>query len=269
MEFTRRELLAGIGGGTLAVGGLSLGRRAPAFTQYTYAAPDDDTADGAVRVAWYETYNGAFLENHAGTSDGFDATLDPATEPAYVAEATYVTDGSGPVVSVGNVLPGDRGTLVVGLEVVDREGAEPTDVWVRGALTADEENGRNGPELAGGDTTADDGELDEVALVELWRDGSPLGTCNGRKEFDEELEAPIVERAPFGDAFGSNADIGDADGVLVLEGLAVGALRCVALAWELPIGTDNRTQGDGLGFDLSFGAVPTGAGSPFPLGGAQ
>ena len=269
MELTRRELLAGIGGGTLAVGGLTLGRRTPAFGQYTYAAPDDDTADGAVRVAWYETYNGAFLENHAGTSDGFDATLDPGTAPAYVTEATYVTDVSGPVVSVGNVLPGDRGTLVVGLEVVDSEAAEPTDIWVRGSLTADGEHGRNGPELGAGDTTDDDGELDEVAFVELWRDGSPLGTCNGRKEFDEELEAAIVERAPFGVAFGSSADVGDADGVLALEGLAVGSLRCVALAWDLPDGTDNRAQGDSLGFDLSFGAVPAGAGSPFPLGGDQ
>jgi len=269
MEFTRRELLAGIGGGTLAVGGLSLGRRTPDFTQYTYAAPDDDTADGAVRVAWYETYNGASVENHAGTGDGVDATLDPASEPAYVVEATYVTDATGPVVSVGNVLPGDRGTLVVGLEVVDREAAEPTDVWVRATLTADAENGRNGPELAGGDVTDDDGELDEVAFVELWRDGSPLGTCNGRKEFDEGLEAPVVERATFGEAFGLDADAGDADGVLALEGLAVGALRCVALAWELPEGTDNRAQGDGLGFDLSFGGVPAGAGSPFPFGGGQ
>lgn len=270
MEFTRRELLAGFGGGTLAIGGLTLGRRPPRFSRYTYAAPDDDTNDGLLRVAWYETYNGAFVENHAGTTDDAATTLDPATEPAYVEEATLVTDVSGPVVSVGNVLPGDSGTLVVGLEVVDGDGAEPLDVWFRGVVTEDAENGLREPEATDGDTTPDDGELDETAFVEVWLDGSPLGSCDGIMDIDESLRAPLVARAPFADAFADDADAGDADGLRVFDDcLQPGALRCVALSWELPAESDNRMQGDTLGFDFAFAAGPCDGDSPFLVGGGE
>lgn len=266
MEFTRRELLAGIGGSSVAVGGLSLVQRTPRFTRYTYAAPDGDTDDRRLRIAWYETYNGVFVENHAGTTDDLETTLDPNDGPAYVEDATLVTDVSGPVVSVRNALPGDSGTLVVGLEVVDTEAAEPLDVWFRAAVTSDRENGLNGPERAAGDTTLDGGELDEEAVVEVWLDGSPLGSCNGRKEFDESLEAPLVTRAPFISAF---ASLADGSGELAFGCLSPGTLRCVALGWELPVGVGNRAQGDSLGFEFSFAGGPCGGDSPFLVGGGQ
>lgn len=269
MTITRRELLTGIGGGALAIGGLSRRWDSPNFSQYTYAAPEDDTDDRRLRIAWYERYNGAFLENHAGTSDGFEATLDPDTAPAYVDEATYVTDVTGPVISVGNVLPGDTGTLVVGLEVVDSDRAEPLDVWFRASLTEDEEHGVNGPERAAGDTTPDDGELDEAAVVEVWLDGSPFGSCNGTKEFDETLESSLVAPASFAEAFAPTSDAGDADGILAFDCLSPGSLRCIALRWEFPEGTGNRSQGDSLGFDFSFAGGACGGDSPLLVGGPQ
>ena len=166
MTLTRRELLTGIGAGAIGVGGLSLRRDTPRFSRYTYAAPEDDTDDRRLSIAWYERYNGAFVANHAGTNDSLDTTLDPDSGPEYVEEATFVTDATGPVLSVGNVLPGDSGTLVVGLEVVNDDGAEPLDVWFRGSVTDDAENGVNGPERAAGDFTSD-GELDDAATVDL------------------------------------------------------------------------------------------------------
>ncbi len=268
MTLTRRALLTGIGGGAVAVGGFSLRRDPPRFSQYTYAAPDDDTDDTRLRIAWYERYNGSFVGNHAGTNDDLDATLDPDSGPAYVDEATFVTDVAGPVVSVGNVLPGDSGTLVVGLEVVNDDGAEPLDVWFRGSVTDDAENGVNGPERAAGDFTSD-GELDDAATVEVWRDGSPLGTCNGRKEFDESLEAPLVASASVADAFAPTADAGDADGLLALDCVQPGALQCVALRWALPADADNRAQGDSVAFDFAFVGGPCGSDSPFAVGGAD
>lgn len=266
MKFTRRELLAGIGLGTLGVGGLTLGQGRPRYTHYTYAATDD-LDDRRVRVAWYERYNGVFQETQDGTTDpGFDQTLDPDTAPAYVEEATFVTDATGPVLRIGNVLPGDEGSLVVGLEVVDDADfiAEAVDIWLQAVLTADTEQTINGPESVAGDTTATDGELDDEVFVELWRDGAPLGSCNGQKDFTESLEGSLVARSPIGVAFGTSSDVGDADGQRVLSSVSPGQSRCIAFGWEFPDATaTNRSQGDGVAFDLVFGAVPAGGASPF------
>jgi len=271
MLFTRRQLLTGIGGGALAVGGLTLGQRSPRFSTYTYAAPDDDTDDGRLRVAWYETYNGALVGSTSGDGSETDpdAVLDPGQPPGYVAEATFVTDVSGPVVSVGNVLPGDTGRLVVGLEVVDTEPSEPLDVWVAGSVTDANERGINEPERMDGDTTPDRGELSDDAVVEIWLDGSPLRGCNGVKNFEESLESPLVARSSFADAFAPTTGIGGVDGVLALDCLAPGSLRCVALQWELPPTVGNRSQGDTLGFEFAFSGGPCGGDSPFGVGGSE
>ena len=266
MQLTRRKLLGAVGLGALGVGVGMRGRANPDFTHYTYASPGD-LDDRRLRVAWFETYNGRVIDHQGGTSETtVEEALDPASAPDYVQDATFVTDGTGPVISVGNVLPGDEGTLVVGLEAVD-DGEfvpEPMDVWLRAEITGDEERGRSGPERAAGDTSDGDGELDEELAVELWRDGSPLGTCNGRQEFDERLEGPILASAPIGDAFGPGSPTGAVTGTRVLGGLQPGQTRCFALAWTFPTDTStNRTQGDVVRFDLAFGGVPIDGASPF------
>ena len=108
------------------------------------------------------------------------------------------------------------------------------------------------------------GELDEEVFVELWRDGAPLGSCNGQKDFTESLEGSLVARSPIGVAFGTSSDVGDADGQRVLSSVSPGQSRCIAFGWEFPESTaTNRSQGDGVEFDLVFGAVPAGGASPF------
>ncbi|WP_436901356.1 hypothetical protein [Halovenus halobia] len=269
MQITRRELLAGIGAGALGVWGFSLVQSSPEFHYYTYAA-DGDVDDRRVRVAWYERYNGAFQETHNGTTDpGFDSALDPDTAPTYIEEATYVTDVAGPALTIGNTLPGDEGTLVVGLEVVDDADfiAEPLDIWLQAEITGDSENGLSGPELDAGDSTATDGELDDQVIVELWHDGAPLGSCNGQKDFMETLESPIVARSPLSVAFGPESNIRDDDGRRVIESLDPGQTRCIALSWSFPESTaTNAAQGDSVSFDLAFSGVPAGAATPFTGG---
>lgn len=271
MQLTRRELLAGIGAGALGFWGFSLVQSSPEFHYYTYAA-DGDVDDHRVRVAWYERYNGAFQETHNGTTDpGFDSALDPEATPTSLEEATYVTDVAGPVLALGNTLPGDEGTLVVGLEVVDDGDfiAEPLDIWLQARLTSDSENGINGPESAAGDSTLADGELDDQVVVELWRDGSPLGSCNGEKDFLETLESPIVARSPLRDAFGPESDTSDVDGQRIIGSLDPGQSRCIALSWLFPKRTaTNTAQGDSVFFNLAFAGVPAGAASPFTGGSA-
>jgi hypothetical protein len=267
MKLTRRELLLGAGLSALGIAGITTGRSRPQYTHYTYAA-DGNVADRRIRVAWYERYNGAFQETQNGTNDpGFDSALDPNTAPEYVDDPRHVTDVTGPVLSVGGVMPGDRGSLVVGLDVADDGDfvAEAVDVWLRGSLGADAENGLNGPERAAGDTSAANGELDDEVVVELWRDGSPLGSCNGRKDVTERLDDPIVSAAPLSVAFGESTVVGSATGQRVYEALGPGESRCLALRWSFPVASaTNRSQGDSTVFDVQFGAVPAGADSPFP-----
>ncbi|MEF8781529.1 MAG: hypothetical protein V5A39_00375 [Haloarculaceae archaeon] len=262
-------MLAGVGLGVLGLGGVVLLRSRPEYTYYTYAN-DGDIDNRRLRIAWYERYNGRLLETQAGPENvSLDAALDPDSDPDYVTDATLVTDVSGPVIAVGNVLPGDEGGLVVGLETLDSEEfiAEPLDVWLQATITEDAEDGINEPEAVAGDTTAD-GELDEDVLVEVWRDGSPLGTCNGRKEFDESFESPIVELAPVTRAFSPGTALGSDSGVRVLPSLDPGRSRCIALAWTFPVDATNRSQGDSVGFRLTFAGVPAGTESPFERGGA-
>jgi hypothetical protein len=271
MPFTRRQLVTGIGAGALVVGGLSLGQPSPRFSTYTYAAPNADTDDRRLRVAWYETYNGALVGSTTGDGNetNTDAVLDPDQSPRYVEEASFVTDISGPVVSIGNVLPGDTGTLVVGLEVVETEPSEPLDIWVAGSITGVDENGIDEPERTDDDNTSDRGELSDDAVVDIWLDGSPLRGCNGVKNFEESLESPLVARSSFTDAFAPTTDIGSADGTLALECLDPGSLRCVALRWELPTNVGNRSQGDALRFTFAFAGGPCSGDSPFRVGGSE
>jgi hypothetical protein len=66
------------------------------------------------------------------------------------------------------------------------------------------------------------------------------------------------------DAFGASSDVGDGDGQRILQSVNPGQSRCVALAWSFPDATaTNRSQGDGVSFDLVFAGVPAGEASPF------
>ncbi|MEZ3145313.1 hypothetical protein [Halobaculum sp. MBLA0143] len=260
MQLTRRTLLAAVGLGSLGVGTATLGRQRPRFTNYSYAQTSG-LPESVVRVAWYERYNGVFQERQNGTTDpGLDATLDPETDPAYVDDLAAAADG--PVFSLSGVLPGDDGVVIVGLETTATDDllADEIDIYLQTTVTADGEGEFVEPEQAAGDTTATDGELDDELLVTVWRDGSPLGTCDGEVDVTETVTVPEQPASVALGAGGAGADAG----VLVVTGLTPGAPRCVSLAWRFPYdASTNRSQGDSLGFDAVFAAVPAGDGSPF------
>jgi len=237
-QLNRRDLLAGIGAGAVGLATLSgvpgaLGS-SPAYTHYTYAAPNS-----LVRVAWFETYNGDVLEGQNGSTETNGTTvLDPDESPAYV-------DGvSGPVVTLDNLLPGDEGTLVVGFEAVDT----PAQVRLLPQLTATDENDIVEPEVVAGDSTTGVGELQDALLVELWRDSSLLGGCDGRRGFgDTTITTGTLQSVS--DQYGPEGiDLG------CLEG---GESRCLGLSWRFdPVSAD--TQTDSVGFDLVCEATSCG-----------
>jgi hypothetical protein len=236
LRITRRTLLAGLGAaGAVGVGATQLPRvlgRSPQYAYYTYAAPDS-----LVRVAWYETYNGAFLEaTNEHTETNASTVLDPADTPLYVPEAT------GPVLSIGNVLPGDSGVVVLGIEAED--GGTPANVRVRPILTANDENGRTEPEQRAGDGTAASGELADAVRLAVWRDDAPTRACDGERGVSDTT---IVEDSlrTVSDRFGANGiDLGCLD---------PGDARCLGFAWRFDGGND--VQGDSVTFDVVVDAV--------------
>ncbi|MFD1645260.1 hypothetical protein [Haloarchaeobius litoreus] len=237
-QLNRRDLLAGIGAGAVGLATLSGVSGAfgssPAYTHYTYAAPNS-----LVRVAWFETYNGDVLEVQNGSTVTNGTTvLDPDESPAYVENA------SGPVVTLDNLMPGDEGTLVVGFEAVDT----PAQVRLLPQLAATAENGIVEPEVVAGDTTPTTGELQDALLVEVWRDSSLLGGCDGRRGLgDTTITSGTLQHVS--DEYGPEGiDIGCLDG---------GESSCLGLAWRFdPVSAD--TQTDSVTFDLVCEAVSCG-----------
>jgi hypothetical protein len=235
--YTRREVLASLGIGGVGVATIAtLGSDSP-YTSYTYA---QSTGDERVQVAWYETYNGTLLEHQGGTGSATaNDTLDSATSPTYVPEV------SGPVVSLGNVMPGDSGSLGVGVRLAERpEGSNPISLELTGTLTAADENGRTEPERKAGGTTDSTGQLPEALEAVTWLDDGPV-PCDGVRLLDTTIAA------------GSFADVLDAlsDGVRVCTAcFGVRSHYCLGFRWSLPVSTGNVAQSDGVEFELAIEA---------------
>ena len=255
-NLTRRSVLTALGGvglGTVAGSRLAAGRRQP-FSRYTLAQSTEGT--GSLRVSWYERHNGEPIEGSGGADAGAEATLDPETPP------TYVEGAPGAVVSFDGAMPGDDGTLVVGLQAVDAD----LNVWLRPRVTRDAENGQNEPELlAEGADTDGDGELDSLTEVTYWLDnGVVFGSCDGQRGLLE----PRLETAAGTDAAGTFRAVTDdfGDGVrLPFDGgdgcpdaLPAGGNRCVGFRWAIPESVGNEIQSDELSFDLEFVATACG-----------
>lgn len=263
-RISRRRLLAGLG----ATGALGLGLgwqamvgQARPYTTFTYAQTDGSAAQARLRVAWYEMYNGGFRAAQPGTTEA-DVTpngtqvLDPASSPSYVDEP------AGPAVTVGNVLPGDSGSVVVGLLVESLpEGEEGLDIWFRSTPATNLENRLTEPERL--EPAEDDpgdgssaGELGASLTARLWRDSgiAGVGACDGSYLFGE----PEV-------ATGSLDETLDAatGGLQIGTCLGPGQTECLGLEWSLPWEIGNAAQSDSVAFDLTFVGVSCGSGDPF------
>mgnify|MGYP006279450613 FL=1 len=259
--FTRRELLAAIGGvGLLAAAPRVAGalRPDPGFTQYTYA----QTSGPDLRVAWYERYNGTRLEESNRFTDGgpLTNTSDAFNESGDAGRFVDVTGPNavtaGPVLSIPNAHPGDEGLLLIGLRAEDADAR----AWL--SITAYDfaENSLTEPERTAGDTTTDDtatdaGELQHHVDVTCWYDTGRFGVggCNGSRDFSEEA---VV-------AAGTLAEVSDAlsGGVLLDFGLVEGACidagtqRCLALRWRIDPSVTNVIQSDSVRLDVAFAAT--------------
>ncbi len=232
---TRRSVLTGVGTAGVGAYGFLRFREArtvggdPGYTNYTLAETDGPQ----LLVGWYSTYNGV-LESGLPT-DGelweYDST------EAYVDDVETVL-ADHPAVDISNLLPGDSGTLSVGLFV--EPGSESARVWMRLG-------------------TAAGSRLSEELLVDVWYDTGIFGVggCQGA-----ENGTPIETITPDGATLADPGTL--AEGIEINPGIFdnaeidPGDRVCVALAWTLPAAVGNELQNTSSVFDLEFRAVEAG-----------
>jgi hypothetical protein len=283
-RFTRRQVLAGIGAVGLVTTGSGVARAVrgePPYTHYTYAQSDGELPN--LQVAWYETYNGTVQERSsdglAPTNESFE---DAAADGAFVDDERPTYVDTGPVVAFEDVLPGDEGSVVVGLLTTDR----PGHVWFRPHAPAVlngqpnyVENDHIEPERAAGDTTPDEGELQDELEIAVWYDRGlgGVGACNGQRDAAEvggvTVGEPLAGDGPAVVA-GTLREVSDRfpEGIRLFDDcLEADTNRCLGVAWSLPADTGNHVQTDAVGFELQFAATecvddPT---SPFVAEGEE
>jgi hypothetical protein len=261
-SLTRRRILAAAG----SVGALYLGGdRAAAALGYgtvdlnqrtvngTYAQTQgfaDENPPPRVALTWREIVNGAVQED-----TGLTDTTDGAT------------GGVGLIVDEA-VMPGDSGSVTMRARLISagNEPAENTanaELYVLFHLSETAENGINDPEREAGDTSPNDGELDDFTRITVWEDG---GIFDG----NGELEAlPIIGDTPI--AEGSLAEVatesdlsGDALNNTGGYRISIGGDTClspgdevyVSFEWEIPTSVGNIIQGDSATFQVGFDPRP-------------
>lgn len=241
---TRRRVLASVGAvGAGTYGFLRFGDVLPAgserrYTHYTYAQTDEASGP-KIRIAWYSTYNGELL---FGTPTNDDNEWRYDDEEGY-ADGIEAVLSDRPAIDVSNVLPGDSGTLSVGLF------AESSDarVWMR--LRTDH----------GTSTLAD------AVRLTAWYDTGIFGIrgcrgAEGASGFDRILDGTLGTPGVL--AQGHQIDPGLLDNSV----LPAGERLCLALSWALPTNAGNELQGTAAGFDLEFRAVePSFSENPFTM----
>jgi len=252
---SRRRLLAAIGGvGLLAAAPRVAGALSqdPSFTRYTYAQSVDGGPN--LRVAWYERYNGTVIEEsnrfggRAPLTNSSDSFNESAEAGAFVDVTGPDAVPAGPVLAIPNAHPGDEGLLLIGLRAEEADAR----AWLRVTASEFAENSLVEPERTDGDTSTDDGELQDYVDVELWYDTGRLGVggCNGLRDITEEAVIGSGTLAAVSDDLDA--------GVLLDFGIVEAACipadtqRCLALRWAIDPAVNNVIQSDSARLDIAL-----------------
>lgn len=243
---TRRRVLTSVGAtgvgayGFLRFRGSSRVGNHTRYTNYTLA----ETHGPQLLVGWYSTYNGKF--NSGLPTDGDDWKYDSTDR--YIDDVEVVL-ADYPAVDVSTLLPGDSGTLSIGLFV------EP-----------DSKSGRIWMRLKEGSLS--ETRLSDQIGIQLWYDTGifGIGGCQGA-----ENGTPANTITPENATLATPGQLGEGieinPGIFDNGTIDPGDEVCVALAWSFPIGVSNELQKVAAGFDLEFVAVD--ADDPTnPFGGA-
>jgi hypothetical protein len=235
-RLTRRRVLAAVGAAGAAIGGAGL-LTEPSLTYADTTAIEVES--GTLEVDWRETY----------TTGGDQSIL----EDTLGRTGEFTSEGA--VISLGNVLPGDAGTLSFRLTNISTEEVNPQ---LSLNLERAAENGINEPEEKAGDTSTDGdpqdedfpGELQNDLDASLWEDTGILGIDSfGADNATNDLGEPNI-------ADGTLKTVAGSVNGYSLGPLPDGGQVSVAFSWQY---TDdgaadiNQSQGDSVtfGFELA------------------
>jgi hypothetical protein len=259
---SRRQILAAVGSvGALYFGidrvGAALGLDPVDMNQRTvngtYAQPTDwdESADPPplIGLAWREKVNGTVQEETDLTADG-------------------ETGGVGLIVDEA-VMPGDSGSVTMRARLLEREDQETAnaELYLRFRLGDTSENGIVEPERAAGDETPNEGELDDIAELRVWKDEGMFGDGNGELTWGD---VPVVGDTEITDGWQSLAEVDDSDtfdgGYRISSCLdpADEPEVYVSFRWNIPESIPdgspwdniNVIQGDSATFQVSFDPRP-------------
>jgi hypothetical protein len=231
---TRRTLLRNLGIAGASTAGFVL---ATSGSSRGYVQEMQVENPEGIWVAWTERYNGEVLE----------------------ADETDDRDGYGPTIDIGNLLPGDSGSLAIRVQPTAEEGSEAQyQLHVSMSSLTESEGGLSEPEQKGGygsvsDTTRHDGELAQAIDATVAYDSGVLSTgllaCDGSIGLGEfgTIASGTLEEVVAALQAGLRLDPPGDDGCFAIdEGV------CLVLEWALPEGVGNQVQTDSVSFDLTF-----------------
>ena len=253
-SLTRRRLLAAAGSvGALYLGvdraGAALGLDPVTLNQHavngTYAASTEElfvNAPPRIALTWREIVNDQLQE-----------------ETGLVDDVAGETGGVGLIVDEA-VVPGDSGSVTMRATLLEREEQATDDarLFLLFRLRNTAENGINEPEANAGDTTPNDGELEDYTRITVWKDD---GFVSGNGEL-ELGDIPVIGDTEI--ASGTLAEVATStafeDGYQILvdgEGcLSPGDEVYVSFRWSIPEHVGNVIQGDSATFQVGFDPRP-------------
>ncbi|QCC52647.1 hypothetical protein [Halapricum salinum] len=198
-------------------------------------------SDVELLVNWAEWYNDTKLEDQASP-----------------------VDVNGPLVDLRNVLPGDSGRLHFGLALGEQSTLDAAQLSMQlvAPVSSYDENGITEPEQMAGDTSVDQGELQNLIQLRVWYDvGIMIGDTEfaGRCDGDFDPGETLV-------AAGSLADVADVlstwtplDATPGVDGdscVGQDEQLCIGIEWSFDPGTTDPVlaQTDSVDFQIGFRA---------------
>lgn len=214
--------------------------------QSRVALPANATDVTSISIA-NESQAQTFLEDIQADTfpDGYDSASSSTTPcPNGLGDA----DRSPPAVKLTDVKPGDFGSVVLDFALCDNPGF----VWLRGQLTAAEENGRNEPESSSADERAAVVELLDAAQAAIWVDDGD-GIQNSRSLVASGSLRQILNALGAGEGLGLSGDVSASEsGGQGRNCFSTNTTHSVVVAWRVPIGVGNQIQSDRVAFDVGL-----------------
>lgn len=189
---------------------------------YGYGFTTKDKID-ALKIQFQATQSGTYDPNDSASKTAIDLVRVDATYTT-TSSPFWCDNGLLGTFTVTNIKPGDSAVQNPATIYYHNEGNVSGTLKVKAEIVADDENNCNSAEIAAGDATCGTtggGELSQ--FLHLYINGVDAGTLQ------------TLTTTPY-----------------VIGSLAGGASSSLSLAWELPSGTGNLPQGDGVNFTVDF-----------------